>query len=625
MLSPYKRMLFLDALRPPAGYEFDRGIGTTFTLDMFTLLVAPLSMALFDCTSVEDALKDPLLLLESLRKNAGRLTVFCNAGHISVPKDENYLFRYLEDMVVEVQAPKGGYFHPKVWLMRYVAEGLSPRYRLLNLSRNLTFDRSWDLMVQLDGNVASHRTRGFAQNRPLSDFVEVLPKLAVHKPSSRVHKDIKLISAETRKMVFDIPEGFDDHVAFFPSGIEGHRRQRFNRPMRRVMVLSPFLTPSFLNRITKEGSNHLLISRPDSIDNLSPQVLDRFGQILVLADGADLEPAAESVDPEGMGTQENGRSDRGIELSGLHAKLFIIEDRKDATWLIGSANATNAAFVGRNVELMLELKGRKRDVGIKKTLGSEDDESSLRALLTDYRAGENSPQDEDQVRVEMVTDRVRDWVVAEKMTITVEPATDDRHNIVINRTTGRAPPDGDFQMFCWPISIPNGQKNTIRREKGIEAAYFEHMSTLSLTPFIAYQIEAKENKASATAQFVLKLPISGLPELRDDIIFTEIISNQMQFLRYLRLLLAGEYALNLPDFVSGFGWDVQGQETSWEDLDLPLLEDMVRALSRSPEEKIDRIGEIVDRLRRTPKGGRIIPEEFDHLWETIIAARNEIK
>ena len=131
MLSSDNRQLFVDALRPPDGYQFDRGIGTTFTLDLITLLIAPLSFALFDRASIYDALQDPLILLEALRRNANRLTIFCQAGYISVPPKDNYLYSYLEDIVVEVKSPGGGVFHPKVWLLRYISEDAPTIYRLL--------------------------------------------------------------------------------------------------------------------------------------------------------------------------------------------------------------------------------------------------------------------------------------------------------------------------------------------------------------------------------------------------------------------------------------------------------------------------------------------------------------
>ena len=126
MLAPDQRTLMLDALRPPQGYTFDRGIGTSFTLNLMTLLVAPLSLALHDVSNSEEALADPVRLLDGVRHYADRLTLFCQAGYIALPKQSNPLFPFLENMVVEVQAPNGGLFHPKIWLLRYTCEDANP-------------------------------------------------------------------------------------------------------------------------------------------------------------------------------------------------------------------------------------------------------------------------------------------------------------------------------------------------------------------------------------------------------------------------------------------------------------------------------------------------------------------
>jgi len=38
MLPPNQRELYLSALRPPLGFQLDRAIGTTYSLDLVTLL-----------------------------------------------------------------------------------------------------------------------------------------------------------------------------------------------------------------------------------------------------------------------------------------------------------------------------------------------------------------------------------------------------------------------------------------------------------------------------------------------------------------------------------------------------------------------------------------------------------
>jgi hypothetical protein len=626
MLSPNDRNLFLNALKPPEGYQFDRGVGTTFTLDLLTLLIAPVSLALFDCASADDALQDPLLTLESLRRYAERLSIFCNSGYISIPKRVNYLFSYLEDVVVEVQAPNGGYFHPKIWLLRFVNQTNPPIYRFLCLSRNLTFDRSWDLMVQLQGKVAAHRKMGYSQNRPLSYFIQTLPDLAVQKPSKRIIEDIDLLSDEVRRVVFDLPDNFTGNIAFYPSGIPGYRSYQFKEPYSRMLVVSPFLTNGFLNEKIGQGQDHILISRIDSVDDLSLHCRKQFKEIYVLDDDADIEVKQLSLDDTTVESDTQAAMPVDTELSGLHAKLFVLEDRSFATWLIGSANATDAAFRGRNVEFMIELKGRNYAVGIAKILGEEKDKNSLRAILNQYPLTRTrAPQDEKQTKIEKLVDDVRNWLVNEKLNLIVMTSKDENFDLMLVRNPKLQPPGGSYQISCWPISLKPDQKQVIRISDTSEVARFENLSILSLTPFIAFEVAAKQDSVQALIQFVLRLPISGLPEQRDDFIFGAIISNRMQFLRYLRLLLAGVYGFQLSELTHFNGKERKDFNLSWEDLDLPLLEEMVRALSRSPKEKIDRIAKIVEQLQRTPDGKAIIPEEFNLLWEAIIEARSDIE
>jgi hypothetical protein len=87
VLEPNQRRLLLEALRPPVGYQLDRAIGTTFGLDLQALLLAPLAFTFFQWEDVDgDPTKDPLALLEALRRYAEKLSIFCQAGYISVPQ-----------------------------------------------------------------------------------------------------------------------------------------------------------------------------------------------------------------------------------------------------------------------------------------------------------------------------------------------------------------------------------------------------------------------------------------------------------------------------------------------------------------------------------------------------------
>lgn len=179
MLNPGDRSLLLECLRPPAGYTLDRAIGTTYSLDLLALLTVPLAFTFFDWEDKDGRpTADPLAALQAVRRHAGRIHLFWQAGELHIPPAGRHLLAYVEDSVIAVNPPDGeGVFHPKVWCLRYVADGLPVIYRLLCLSRNLTFDRSWDTVLALEGELVD-RQKGYSANRPLSEFIGSLPTLA---------------------------------------------------------------------------------------------------------------------------------------------------------------------------------------------------------------------------------------------------------------------------------------------------------------------------------------------------------------------------------------------------------------------------------------------------------------
>ena len=622
MLSPDQRELFLEALRPPQGYQFDRGIGTTFTLDLLTLLVAPLSPALLEVEDAEEALQDPVLMLEGVRRYAERLTIFCQAGRIAIPRKDSFLYCFLEQSVVEVQAPFGGVFHPKVWLLRYApdeeGETRLPLYRLLNLTRNLTFDTSWDLMLRLEGHLTVGRKVAYARNHPLGNFVRQLPEIARHPPNARVRQDIEVLQDEVRRVDFHPPEPFEEHLAFYPAGLPGRRAYRFYERCDRALLISPFLSDRMLHRITKGGKGHVLISRPDSIGALKPKTRALFDRIYVLQEmglEAEEENTTDSVGQALVGARP--------EPQGLHAKLFVIEAGWDATWVLGSSNASNAAFFrgAQNVEFLVELKGKRSRIGIDTILG-EGEERALFSLLYPYSYQGTEPIDEGEKQAEQLANAVRDWLLTLEMTLIVKERAEDTFDLTLHmKSPSETIPAGEVTVTCWPVSLGSDRRHTLALAPA--SITFPEISQLSLTSFIAFQVIAYVGGAKHTLRFALNLPIEGLPEDRKEHIFSTILSDQIQFIRYLRILLADR------GDASAYWIDALGDESpgGWRialGAEMPLLKGLVRALSRSPE-KIDRIAEIVTSLQKTSQGCEVLPEDFRALWEAVMKARSEIE
>lgn len=77
MLAPDSRHLLLDALRPPPGYTLDLAVGTTFTLDLLSLMSTPVAFAMFDRQHQDgSSVNDPIAMLQGLREHASRISVF---------------------------------------------------------------------------------------------------------------------------------------------------------------------------------------------------------------------------------------------------------------------------------------------------------------------------------------------------------------------------------------------------------------------------------------------------------------------------------------------------------------------------------------------------------------------
>jgi hypothetical protein len=623
MLAPDNRAMLMDALRPPEGYQFDRGVGTTFTLDLLTMLVAPLSLALHDISSATDALNDPVLMLDGVRQYADRLTLYCQAGYIAIPRRSVPLFRFLEDMVVEVKAPNGGLFHPKVWLLRYTSNSEAPAYRFLCLSRNMTFSRSWDLMLRLDGSLQD-REYGYSRNAPLAEFLAALPEFAVRTTSHRALETTALFQDEVRKLDFQIPWPFaKDSLEFIPLGYRSHRRYRLDTPKWRSLTVSPFLNESVLKDVVAGGEDHVLLSEAESLRLIDPETLKQFSKIHVFNDAAMAPPEDEQVEEVQEGAPAE---DSTADPSRLHAKLFVFEQGRDAKWLIGSANATRPALNGENVEFMVGLVGPKSKVGIEKILGDEKDELSLRALLAEYQPEEQTEPKPDERAVEEVLKQVREHLVDRRFKIRVRE--DDAGGFemhIASRQRRITLPDANVRVRLWPVTLQESRGKPLDLEDSVLQVTFGQLDMLQLSTFIAFDIEARIRRAKAKAQFVLNLPISGLPAQRDDHLLTAILTDQTQFLRYLRFLLAEE--LGWPVGTGG-GWD--GVETGvWgrtaaEDLDIPLLEDLARALSRSPK-KIDLVDKVVQQLATTEHGRAILPRGFEQVWDAIRAAKEPAK
>ncbi len=146
---------------------------------------------------------------------------------------------------------------------------------------------------------------------------------------------------------------------------------------------------------------------------------------------------------------------------------------------------------------------------------------------------------------------------------------------------------------------------------------FRRVSLVGLTCFFAFELEAENEGREAAVSFVLKLPMEGIPQNRDQSILYAIVSDRARFLRYLLFLLAAEEG-NLGVLGRHIGLSGKGRPVGG--IGIPLLEQLVKAYSRYPE-RIDRIARLVEDLVSSGQAEEILPDGFNEVWQTFLEAR----
>lgn len=607
MLDPHDRVLFSEALRPPDGYQLSWAIGTSYTLDLVAAMAAPLAFALFDWQQ-QDASPtgaDAIPLLEALRRYAGRLTVFVQAGQIAVPKPQQFLLSYLEDSIIETTAPvRSGLFHPKTWLLRFAADDAPVRYRFACLSRNLTFDRAWDTAVIVEGNVAD-RQRAFAVNHPLADFIAALPDLALRPVSPEIAERARQGHREVLRVAWELPAGFDG-LAFWPMGIRGHRRWPLAGRADRLLVVSPFLSQATLARLGGRGHGNVLVSRLESLQELKD--LGSFQSAYVLDDAASIDDDRDDADP----------ADHALQ--GLHAKLYVADAGWQASIWTGSANATDAAF-GPNVEFLVELRGLRSKFGIDALLAKGVGEARFSDLLQPYSQHQHLAPDELEEGLRARIEHARQALARATMVARVQAggATDQLTVTLLSEHGSAGIPD-DVSVRCWPVMLGEAASECLTVSSPVLARFT--VTGEELSSLFAFAVEATEGTRSREVRFTLNLSLEGAPEGRHDRVLRAVLRDRNRVLRFLLFLLADGDPTQTADLLASRhqAGDGNGVAEHQLILDIPLLESLLRALDREPA-KLDHIAALISDLRKSPDGPELIPEGFTDVWEPVWAAR----
>jgi len=591
MIQPKDRSTLTEALIPPAGYTFDTGVATTYSLDLGTLMALPLQLAWLATSDDIEGRNDPIRLLEGLRRTTKRLSVFSDRGRMHVPRLPHALMGLMEEMIYEVSARHGGAFHPKVWALRFLSD--DPRkvccIRLLILSRNLTEDRSWDLNLCLEG-----RPKGgiHKQNREIADFIRRLPEWSAKPLSTNRIQDIESLASDLHRCEWELPGSFEE-VVFHVLGV-GPKPKPFSiAAADETVIVSPFLSDGAIQSIIgKTGAGLALVSRSEELALLSAETRSKFHRVDVLNDDAD------------SGSEEEVLSS---ECRGLHAKAIVQRRGWWTNVFVGSANCTNAAMLnGTNVEVVAELIGRHSRVG-----GPADwvSERGMGPLLLPYVPVDTTDIMK-QKKIDDALEICRKALMLAELTLDCEKA-EGGHRLKMIGTS--ALEDIDAEFWAWPLSVPSGRQVGLTASPVCELGIFASQDVTSL---IGFRIRIDGGELS----FGVELPLANPPLDREAGVLALILRNRAAFLRYLTLLLS-----EADDSVQpGSGEDGHGL-TSFGgngEASAPLFELLVKAFSRSPE-KLAQVGSAIRQLEQAEadSGEKLVPDEFLKVWRTLEAAR----
>ncbi len=564
-----RELLYGDMLTTPS-YDVDFAVGTTYSLNFKALLIVPYSLGMFGDLS-DNVKRSPLFLLESIRRCSDHFALFCHRGGIHLPHEAQSYYSLLEDSIFEVsnqQNPEAN-FHPKIWVIKehHHETPNDKQLKVVVMSKNLGLDNNLDMAVSMTGKINTDHSKNTRHHGPLKDFLYALANYA--KDAKKRKRILEVADDLLRVKAFEL-----DDTRFEPDGYEFipfwfgkclNKRIKFPNDFQAqsVMVISPFIddnTLTQMNMQVKEYGTKTLVTRAEYV---SPAIYEQY--------------AAENGSIYVMNDQMKTNDYHPID---LHAKTYFFSNsRNDNRLLIGSANATNAAF-HRNTEFLLSLKLRSGNGLLnrfrKEFLQMDDNDESLmyEPVTTSQGAYEEHGRSE--------LEKYMCKVVCGTFTANAEPDRNEHYRITINT---------DIPTSKVPITIAPLQMPTIALPLR-DMIMFEHIPLTKLSQF--YILTAHQDKE--LWQEVIKIPTAGIPNERNDEIFRGIVNTKEKFYNYISFMLCDdpeEYIFELEQAAKILK---QNQSNTTVVMPQRIYEQMLKMAAKNPAglERLEDVTRIVN-------------------------------
>ena len=591
-----------NILMPPKGYKLESAVGTTYSLDLEALTSVAVCLGLSE--EVDSKLmQNPICMLNALQKVSDRLILFCEAGQIKALSKPTALSVLLEKIVVEVALPKdkgvGRYpaFHPKTWMLSYINSEGDRKYRFVVMSRNLTFDRSWDISFAMD---SSKKVRQKRKSAPICNFLEYLAR-NVNKQCIDYLKKRNLI----RKMMKEIKDisfsldskVFGENFEILPLGIGEKaykiendklfctQRDNADSTFNELVIMSPFLSGSVIadfnlsDRALSECSR-TLITRRSELGKLRECDVNNF-TIYTLKD--------EIIDGEDEISDES--SDKRKQ--DIHAKIYLRRKYADVDLYLGSMNASYSAL-NKNVEMMVKLGTKNKHLNGERFLddifcGNADDTKNPFEQVTI----ESAIDDTADIKKDILEDKIKYLCRTKKIAyISKDDSNTDRYNIKIEFSGI----DTDENIMISPI-------NSKRKHILSEHMEFFDMEILQLSEF--YKVEIKSG--DTVLNRIIMIPTTGFPDNRENAVVNSVIGDKLSFIEYISLVLGDDYILSM---IEGKQIRESGIFSKKSGIMPAIYEKMLKVAVTEPE-KIKDIGYVLKMVNDS----EIIPDEFRRLYE----------
>jgi hypothetical protein len=304
-------------------------------------------------------------------------------------------------------------------------------------------------------------------------------------------------------------------------------------------------------------------------------------------------------------------------LQGLHAKVYIGQTGWDTTIALGSANATTAALDGRNVELIAEVTGKRSKIGGIDAIFSDE---NLGKLLENYLPQEPQAKDSAILLAEQRLEAAKAALIAANIRLLCTGDGDQRKLVL--KPGGPIALDSIDTLKAWPVSLKAELAADVKQICLGQEVALSDCSLSAVTGFVAFELIS--SPAPDACRFVLNLPVDGLPEERLAAVVRTIVANREGFLKYLLFLLADIDEDGLPNDVL-LALTTEGNRNGFTlESALPLMEEMMRALSREPA-RLDSIQSLIEDLVRTDQGRQMVDENFLKLWSVFSTVLKEVR